>query len=70
MTWTTTPPDKPGFYWVEDRTGYRLVVEVVWDQFRVEHLDVLHPGSDVDTPIEAMTVCRWSGAIPEPEEVP
>jgi len=63
MTWTTTPPTEPGWYWIEYNPSDRDLVEVdedlnVWVAGEADYWSLLTHGGP----------SRWLGPIPEPEE--
>ena len=62
MKWTTTPPDKPGWWWVRGcgHVSIALVTRMSHGGLVVEH----DTGRD---PVKCWD-CEWSGPIPEPQE--
>lgn len=75
MTWTTTPPDQPGWWWVrrgQDDTEHMLIAEVPGHGLHTIIHDegrswISRPMKDVQQQLSVDDV-EWAGPIPEPKE--
>ena len=64
LTWTDTPPDRPGYYHtIVEHDQIPVIVFVGLDKDRA--LAAYAPG--VVEPFPLNDFCMWAGPIPEPE---
>ncbi|NDC39016.1 MAG: hypothetical protein EBZ48_13360 [Proteobacteria bacterium] len=74
LTWTTTPPTEPGFYWVRwDKSRWNFTDEIVYVRYKRARCrdtsELVAFAFDTDSgekPLSWFT--HFSGPIPQPEE--
>lgn len=64
LTWATTPPTDPGFYWLQ-REGESSVVYVTTDEFDLPVVFCL--GDEFGEDLYKIDDAYWAGPIPEPQ---
>ena len=62
MKWSTTPPDKPGFYWVAVGDAQSIVL------FRDSSDGLVMDCDDGETALVSELIVKFAGPIPEPQE--
>ena len=65
MTWTTTPPDRPGWWWMKEPGERDCVVRLIRDPHSPVRLYTSGLGEYVD---EMPVGTRWAGPIQMPQE--
>jgi hypothetical protein len=65
MKWTKKTPTKPGYYWLKDNEGIRIVEICNW----LGGLTVLETGSEVDHVPPKGSAVRWAGPLEPPKRV-
>jgi hypothetical protein len=70
VTWTTTPPTEPGYYWLRECPGYKRVVVKLCTEDTPAARNVLTAfkcNDERGTPVSELPYAEWYGPLVPPE---